>query len=205
MTLLPRFASLAIALASLTFTHHANAATDNYSIDKSHTRILFYVNHLGFSDTIGDFTSYNGSFTFDEKKPDASSVEFTLKPSGIRTSSETLDDHLQGEKFFNSKQFPDIRFVSTRVKVTGKNTGDITGNLTLLGVTKPVVLHVTFNKAGTHPFTKMYVAGFSAHATIKRSDFGMDHLIPMVSDEVTLQVQLEGVNETRKKAEALRK
>lgn len=180
-------------------------AADKYTIDKSHTRILFHVNHLGFSETIGDFTLYDGTFTFDENKPETSAVDMTLYPKGIRTSSSELDKHLQNKDFFNSKTFPEIHFVSTSVKITGKNTGDITGNLTMLGVTRPVVLHATFNKAGYHPYTKMYVAGFSGWATVKRSDFGMSHLVPAVSDEVKLTVQLEGIDQTRKAAESIKR
>lgn len=195
------FARIALLSAALLAAAPAMAA-DTYTVDKSHTRILFFVNHLGFSDTIGDFTSYEGSFTFDEEKPETSSVDFTLYPEGIRTVSSELDKHLQNKDFFNTAEFPEIRFVSTGIKVTGKNTGDVTGNLTMLGVTKPVVLHVTFNKGDYHTYSKMYVAGFSGNAVIKRSDFGMSNLVPAVSDEVKLLVELEGVNQTRRKAES---
>jgi polyisoprenoid-binding protein YceI len=201
MRLVSPLLALVLSVASLP----AFAAADPYEIDKSHTRILFYVNHLGFSETIGDFTTYDGSFTFDEKKPQDSAVNITLKPASIRTASSELDKHLQNEQFFNTAKFPDITFVSKTVKITGKNTGDITGDLTLLGVTKPVTLKVTFNKADYHPYSKMYVAGFSGSATIKRSQFGMTNLIPAVSDEVRLEVQMEGVNTSRKKAEAIKR
>lgn len=180
-------------------------AADEYTIDKSHTHLLFYVNHLGFSDMIGDFTEYNGNFTFDEKKPETSTLDMTIYPKGIRTSSSELDKYLQEKDFFNTEKFPEIRFVSTSVKVTGKRTGDVTGNLTMLGVTKPVVLHVTFNKADYHAYSHMYTAGFSGSATLKRSDFGMTYGLPDVSDEVRLEVQLEATNQTRKKAEAIHK
>ncbi len=193
-----------LALLSTTlFAAPAFAQSHTYEIDKSHTNIQFYVNHLGFSDMIGNFTSYDGSLAFDEKNPEKSTIDFTLKPASIRTSSSELDKHLQGEKFFNSTKFPDIHFVSKSIKLTGKNTGDVTGDLSMLGVTKPAVLHVTFNKADYHPMTKMYVAGFSGTATIKRSDFGMDYIVPMVSDEVRLTVQMEAVDNTRKQAEAI--
>ncbi len=202
MRYITRFA-IASTLVLSSFTS-AFAAADAYEIDKSHTRILFFVNHLGFSETIGDFTQYNGSFTFDEKKPETSTIDIVLKPEGIRTPSPELDKHLQNEQFFNSKNFPEIRFISKSITVTGKNTGDVTGDLTLLGVTKPVVLKVTFNKGDYHPYTKMFVAGFSGSAVIKRSEFGMTNLVPAVSDEVRLEVQLEGVNKARKQSEAIK-
>lgn len=174
-------------------------AADRYEFDKSHTSILFFISHLGYSQTVGKFTEFDGHFTFDQQKPETSSVDVTLKPAGIRTSSTALDEHLQNKDFFNTAQFPDIRFKSTAVKVTGENTGEVTGDVTLLGVTKPVVLNVRFNKADVHPKTQDFIAGFSAEATLKRSDFGMVYGIPMVGDEVKLVIETEGVNVDRKK------
>ena len=181
------------------------AYADHYEFDKSHTHIAFYVNHLGFSDMLGLMTSYNGSYQFDEKHPEQSAVDVTLKPTGIHTSSEILDHVLQGENFFNSDKFPEIHFVSTSVKVTGDKTGDINGNLTMLGVTKPITLHVHFNKADYQPVTNLYISGFNAETTLKRSDFGMSYGIPMVGDEVRVEISTEGVNQERKKAESLKK
>ena len=104
---------------------------------------------------------------------------------------------MKNEDFFNVEKFPEMTFKSTGVTVTGENTGDVTGDLTLLGVTKPVTLHVTFNKAGKHPMGDKYAAGFSATGTLRRSDFGMDYGLPMVSDEVELRIEVEGVRENR--------
>src|SRR4051812_15193200 len=81
-------------------------AAEKYSFDKSHTRVLFYVNHLGFSEMVGDLSDYDGSFTFDQAKPETSSIDVSIKPKGIHTSSAKLDDELQGEKFFNTAKFP---------------------------------------------------------------------------------------------------
>lgn len=179
-------------------------AADRYEFDKSHTRILFYVNHLGFSDMIGEFTDYDGYFTFDPKNPNDSSVDVTIKPTGIRTSSSDLDKKLQDDEFFKSEEFPTIRFIGKGVKVTGKNTGEIHGDLTMLGITKPAFITVHFNKADYHPLTKDFVAGFSASAKVNRSEFGMTSYIPMVGDEVRLEVQTEGIDIDRKKLEAIR-
>lgn len=176
-------------------------AADKYEFDKGHTNILFFISHLGFSETVGKFTDYDGYFTFDEKKPETSTIDVSLKPAGIKTSSEDLDAHLQKEDFFNTAKFPEIRFISTGVKVTGAKTGEVTGNITLLGVTKPVVLRVTLNKAGQHPKTQDHIAGFTAEAVIKRSDFGMNYGIPMVGDEVRIWISTEGVNVDRKTLE----
>jgi polyisoprenoid-binding protein YceI len=183
---------LTIALL-LTFTSPALAA-DRYEFDKSHTNIVFFVSHLGFSNMVGVFTDYDGTFTFDSKKPEESTINVTIKPAGIRTSSTGLDEHLQKPDYFNVAQFPEVTFKSTGIKVTGEKTGEVTGNLTMLGVTKPVVLNVTFNKTDRHPYTQDLVAGFSASATVKRSEFGMKSGLPMVGDDVKIMIETELVN-----------
>lgn len=193
------FFAASVFLASSAF------AADKYEFDKSHTKILFFVNHLGFSESVGEFTDYDGYFTFDPKKPEESKIEVTLKPSGIRTSSTALDGELQGEKFFKSDQFPTITFVSQKATVTGKENGVVDGVVTMLGVSKPVKLKVHFNKADYHPFTKDFVAGFSATAFIKRSEFGMNSYLPMVGDNVRVQIQTEGINVDQKEREKIRK
>lgn len=192
-----------LAIATTAFSNLALAA-DKYEIDKSHTRILFYVNHLGFSDMVGEFTDYDGHFTFDPKKPDDSSIEITLKPSGIRTSSEILDGKLQGADFFKSDQFPAIKFTSEKIKITSKNTGKISGTVSMLGIDKPATMNVKFNKADYNPYSKNFTAGFSATAKLKRSDFGMISYLPAVGDEVRIEVQIEGINVTRKEQEAVK-
>lgn len=196
------FSLLAIAISF--FSANVYAA-DRYEFDKEHTTILFYVNHLGFSDMIGEFTDYDGFFTFDPQKPEDSSVDVTLRPIGIRTSSSALDSDLQGDKFFRSDEFPTIHFVSKKIKPKGAKTGEIYGDLTLLGVTKPAILTVHFNKADYHPITKNFMAGFSASAKIKRSDFGMAEYVPMVGDEVRIEVQTEGINIDQKAREAMKR
>jgi polyisoprenoid-binding protein YceI len=182
----------------------APAFADHYEFDKDHTTILFHVNHIGFSDMIGKFSAFNGSFDFDPAAPEKSKIDVTIDPAGIRTSSTKLDSELQNDKFFNTAKFPSIHFVSVSVTKTGDNTGDVIGNVTLLGVTKPVTLHVHFNKGDYHPMTKMFTAGFSADASFKRSDFGMNAFIPMVGDDVRIEIQTEGTDMDRKKAEEIK-
>lgn len=108
---------------------------------------------------------------------------------------EKWDDHLKSADFFDVAEYPVMTFKSTQVKVSDDDAADIIGDLTLLGVTKPVTLHVRFNKAGVHPFSGKYVAGFSAHASVKRSDFGMDYGLPGVSDDVEIRLEVEGIRD----------
>ncbi len=181
----------AVAAVSLMTGFSAQAA-DKYVFDKEHTNILFYVNHLGFSEMVGMFRDYDGYFMFDEKKPEESKVEITLRPSGIRTSSEKLDEHLQAADWFNTEKYPTITFKSSKVEVTGKNTADVTGWLNMLGQEKAVVMHVKLNGTGLHPMSKKQVAGFTGEATLQRSAWGMKNGIPMVGDEVRLYFSTEG-------------
>jgi polyisoprenoid-binding protein YceI len=197
-----RFRFLCFLLPAL-FTTPALA--DRYTFDKSHSYINFYVNHLGFSEMMGRFTEYDGYFNYDEANPSASEMNFSLSAAGIHTSSEILDAKLQGSDFFDSSKYPDIRFVSTNIDITGENTADVTGNLTLRGIVKPVMLHVKLNKSGYSPVTSLYVAGFSATAIVRRSDFGMTTLLPDVGDDVRLDLSAEAINQTRKQAESIKK
>jgi polyisoprenoid-binding protein YceI len=172
----------------------AHAAADKYQIDKDHTHIIFMVSHVGFSNTIGRIREFDGYFTFDEQEPQQSAIDVTLNSASIATDVPALDKELAGDKFLNVKKFPTMHFKSAHINVTGKNTADITGDFTLLGVTKHLTLNVTYNKSGIHPFTNNYVSGFSADATLKRSDYGMAAYIPAVGDEVKIHIEIEGID-----------
>lgn len=188
------------------------ALADHYELDREHTNVLFFVSHVGFSEMVGRFGKLDGTFDFNPEKPEESKIDVTLNPESIQTSSDTLDKELQGDKFFNVAKFPEIRFVAKKVKVTAAggsgveahDQADVTGNLTMLGVTKPVTLHVSYNKSDYHPITQKYVSGFSATGTLKRSDFGMGYLIPMVGDEVRLEIQVEGLSTDASKQQRIK-
>ncbi|MEZ0261870.1 MAG: YceI family protein [Alphaproteobacteria bacterium] len=186
----------AFVLATLLLAAPAYAAPEKYSFDPLHTQIVFKVSHLGFSKSQGRFTKFDGGFIFDKEKPAASSVDVTIDANSINMMSTEWDDHLKGENFFNTKKFPTITFKSKKVSTTGENTGNITGDLTILGVTKTVDLDVEFNKIGAHPMTKAQVAGFSATAYFKRSDFGMNYGVEMgLGDDVSIEIQVEGTRQ----------
>lgn len=175
------------------FPAPVQAQIERYDFDKAHTQILFFVNHLGFSNSQGEFHDYDGAFVFDRGEPEKSSVEVTIQTASIDMDDEKWDAHMKSADFFDVEKFSAMTFKSTGVEVTGENTANITGDLTLLGVSKPVVLAVTHNKSGKHPFGDKFVAGFSANAVIKRSDFGMNYGLPMVGDEVQIRIEVEGV------------
>ena len=193
--MLRRFMILLAVFASITATH-ANAEPARYKFDKEHTSITFFVNHLGYSNMAGRFNDYDGYFIFDQESPLDSKVEVTVKPASVDTVSKELDKHLQGEKWFNTAKFPEIKFRSTQVKVTGDKDAELTGWLTLLGVEKAITMKVKFNKAGEFAMDKSrYIAGFSADTTINRSQFGMNEGVPFVSEDVRIHIEVEGIRE----------
>jgi polyisoprenoid-binding protein YceI len=186
--------SLAFVLA-LFLPTAAKAAADKYVYDPVHTQIMFSVSHLGFSFPHGKFNKFSGGFTFDQENPEAAQADITIDTDSLDMDSADWEKHLKSPDFFNVEKFPAMRFKSTKVVKTGEKTADVTGDFTLLGVTKPVTLHVAFNKAGVHAFNKNHIAGFSLSGTLKRSDFGMTYALPLVGDDVNLIIQVEGIRQ----------
>ena len=173
----------------------ASAEQERYVFDKAHTQILFFVSHLGFSMMQGEFHDYDGEFVFDRDDPSRSSVEVSIATASVDTDHEKLNEHLRTPDFFNSEAHPTMSFKSTSIERTGENSGRIIGDFTMLGVTRPLTLNVTFNKADVHPVNKNYIAGFSGSTTIRRSDYGMTYSVPAVGDEVEVRLEVEGIRQ----------
>lgn len=190
----------ALALSLLLCSTAAYAAPEKYTIEESHTQASFTVNHLGFSFPLGIFRKTTGHFVFDAAMPENSSVEATVDTASIDMGTEAWDKHMKSADFFNVEKFPAMTFKSTAVKSTGEKTGQITGDLTILGVTKPVTLDVTYVGSGTHPYSKSYISGFTATASIKRSDFGMSYSLPAVGDDVEIRLNVEGIRDAETEA-----
>ena len=169
----------------------AGAAEVTYKIDPTHTMVLASWNHFGYSNPTANFGDVSGTIAYDADAPEKSSVEVVLPMSGIDSFVPKLDEHLKSSDFFDAGQFPQATFKSTSVRVVGDGRLEVTGNLDLHGVTRPVVLDVTLNKAEVHPMMKVPSIGFDATTTIKRSEFGINKYVPMVSDEVTLRITTE--------------
>ena len=184
----PLFAA-ALALASTV----AFAAPLTYKIDANHTDVVASWNHFGFSNPIAHFGKVDGSIIYDPANVGASKVEVTLPLSGLNSHVDAFDEHLRSADFFDAGKFPTVTFKSTSVKAAGKGKLKVAGDLTIKGITKPVVLNVTINKIGVQPIAKREAAGFSATATVKRSDFGLGLYVPNVSDQVTLSITTEAI------------
>ena len=159
-----------------------------YKIEPFHTQVIWTVNHLGFTEYSGMFTNPTGTLVLDPANPAASKVDVTFPIASSRSSVAELDKELQGPTLFDAAKFPNVTFVSTKVVAAG-SSATITGNLTIHGVTKPVVLKARFIGAGQEFWgDKKLAFGFAATTSIKRSDFGLSNSIPLVSDRVDLTI-----------------
>ncbi len=167
-----------------------NAAPINYTLDPNHTYVLWHINHFGFSNPSGKWMAA-GNLVLDKDNPQNSQVKATIDLNNLATGVAELDKHLKEKLFFDVTQFPTASFVSNSVDVTSKTTAKVHGTLTLHGISKPVTLNVTFNKAAANPITNKDSVGFSATTTLKRSDFGITTLLPGVSDEVKINIEAE--------------
>ena len=183
-------AALAIGSAVLS----ANVMAADYVVDKEgqHAFVDFKISHLGYSFITGTFKDIDGKFSFDAAKPEDSKIEFNVNTASVFTNHAERDKHIASADFLNASKFGKATFVSTSVKSTGANTADVTGDLTLLGVTKTVVVKATFLGEGKDPWGG-YRAGFEGTTSIKRSDFGKQKDLGPKSDAVELYVSFEGV------------
>lgn len=178
-----------IVLCSLLATSLcALAAPRTFEIDPTHTQVSFTYDHFGFSNPTGRLEDIKGTLVIDQADWGQSSVQVTMPLSGLHTGVAKLDEHLKKADFFDAARFPDVTFKSTGVRKTGADTLEISGDLTVHGVTRPVTLHARINKIGANKMINSESAGFDADATLKRSDFGMGAYVPAVSDTVKIHI-----------------
>ncbi|MGJ3262867.1 MAG: YceI family protein [Salinarimonas sp.] len=169
------------------------AQAETYVLDASHSQILFSYDHLGYSTTWGMFSGFEGTIEFVQDDPAASSVEVSFPVRSMFTGWEQRFEHFMSADFFGAGEDEMVSFVSTGIEVTGEDTALITGDLTLNGITRSVVLDATLNAAGTHPMENKPWAGFDATTTLLRSDYELGMFAPFVSDEVEVQISIEAM------------
>jgi polyisoprenoid-binding protein YceI len=189
---------IAAVLLAAAFALPASAATENYTLDPYHTYPHFMVEHWGLSMMSGRFDRTTGKFSFD-RAAKTGAVELNIETNSISTGDNnkgsrprTLDDHLRAADFFNVTEFPRMTFRSTKVAFQGELPSAVEGDLTLLGVTKPVTLTFERFKCIQNPFNKKDRCGGNAVGKIKRSDFGMKTFVGPVGDEISLNIGFEG-------------
>ncbi len=193
----------ALAVAAASSAQDFVAPAGAYAIDKNHASVTWKVDHFGTSTYVARFDEFDAALTFDPANPAASTLDVTIDVTSLNldfsdpNNPDLFKNELLGipqdtpdRVFFQAPQFPTITFTATSVEVTGETTGRVTGDLTLHGQTHPATLDVIFNGAregfGTPP-----VVGFSATTTILRSEWGMDTVVPFVSDEVEIEIHAE--------------
>jgi len=189
------------AIAALIFgvsTQAVLAEPQTYKFDPNHTEVLFSYQHLGMSRAYGQFNKLDGIVKMDKAKPENSLIDVNISAKSIDSGVKTFDTHLQGKDFFDVAKYPTLKFKSTNVKKITDKKFKVLGDLTIKGKTKPVTLDVTYIIDQPHPMgafnpkmKDVYVAAFSAKASVKRSEFGLGKFAPAVSDKVDIIIETE--------------
>jgi polyisoprenoid-binding protein YceI len=187
-----------IALAGLA-PLSIQAGTARYEIDPDHLSIGFLVDHIGYARTLGMFRKAEGAFSFDEQTGELTNLKVVVDTASVFSNHKKRDEHLRSADFLNSKEFPEMVFTAESARRTGETTFVISGQLELLGKTRPLTLEATWNKSAEYPFGggllegKPYVMGVSAQGRILRSEFGMSYAVDngWVGDEVELIIEFE--------------
>jgi len=185
--MLKRHLVAALFITALPVAAHA---ADSYTVDPMHTFPHFTVNHLGFSTMHGRFDSTSGKVTLDRARK-SGSVDISIATASISTGYGKRDDHLKSPDFFNVAEYPAMTFKSSNIKFKGEVPASVEGELTLLGVTKPVTLTIDAFNCGANPMNKKEECGAAATAQIKRSDFGMKAFLPGVGDDIKMEFEIE--------------
>lgn len=167
-------------------------AADTFNVDHDHTSLLFKINHLGVSNTVGRFNDFSGSFSLDTKDPAKSNISLTIQTASVDSGVKKRDDHLRSPDFFDATTFPTMTFVGKTYKKVSDTVFEVTGDFTLHGVTKPLTITVSKVGEGNDPWGG-FRQGWSTSFTVKRSDFGMNFMQGGIGDVVTINVEVEGV------------
>ena len=183
-----------VALALLALAPLSTQAT-GYTFEPNYTQVVFRWDHLGFSTPSAQLSLGEGTLEFDRADPTKSSFSVTFPLATLRTGVPDLDEHLNSEDFFETKKFSKATFKSTKVEKSARpNAYRVTGNLSLHGVTKPVMLDVVLLKTGNNPRTEVPTLGFSATSTLKRSEFGLGAYVPQVGDDIRIEITAQAVD-----------
>lgn len=181
----------AIAQADGFIRNPAQVQSGTYVLDPAHGKITWSMDHMGFSTYVGQFTDVSATLKLDARNPSASKLQAEVKTDSVGSLNSALDNHLKTADFLDTAKHPTAGFQATSIRLIDADSAEISGNLTLRGVTKPIVILADFNQAGINPVDKKYSVGFDGHARIKRSDFGINYGVPVLGDDVTLHFEAE--------------
>jgi len=185
---------LSFLLSSLVLAGTTVAQADSFKIDPVHSAIIFKIGHFGVGNVYGRFDTFSGTFALDQSDPSKDTVNVEIKTDSVDTNAPDRDKHIKSPDFFNAAQFSTATFKSTSVKKIDDKTYEITGDFTLRGITKPLVLNVQAIGSGPGPKGESR-SGWEATAKLKRSDFEVKTFLPAVSDEVSLLIAVEGIKQ----------
>ena len=179
-----------LALSGAAFAQTAPAVkSGTYAIEPEHTEVVFGVSHFGFSTYYGQFPGASGVLKLDGVNPAASQLDVSIPVAQVWTASAKLTDELKSADWLDAAKVPAMTFHSTKVTLTGPATADVTGDLTLHGMTHPVTFKVVFKKAGVWAMTQKYMVGFDITGHVKRSDFGVSKYVAYgLADDVELTI-----------------
>jgi polyisoprenoid-binding protein YceI len=181
-------------VASLTTAAHADMA--RYELDPEHTTVFFLIDHIGYAKTLGLFTTVTGSFMYDADTRELGEVSVNIDAASVQSFNEARDNHVRKADFLDTAKHPAITFTATGGTAADDTSGTVTGDLTILGQSRPVTLDLTLNKSAAYPFGhKREVLGLSMTASIQRSDFGMTYGVDngLVGDTVSIQIETEAM------------
>lgn len=170
-------------------------AARTYQVDTVHSSVIFKIKRLDVVNYYGRFNGLQGSLTVDRDNPALSSIELEIPAQEVDTNNQRRDDHLRSPDFFNATQFPVIRYKSTGIRALGSDRYEVTGDLSLHGVTRSIVTEVQMTGSGQDVQRGRSLIGFETTFTVKRSDFGMNFMLDALSDEVQLTVAVHGISE----------
>jgi polyisoprenoid-binding protein YceI len=188
----PAHTALALLVALALGAVPAAADPSAYTVDKTHSAILFKISHLGAGYVWGRFNDFNGALVLDAADPAKCSVEVDIRAESIDTGNEERDKHLRSKDFFDVENNPSIAFRSTKVEKVKDGEFRVTGDFTLLGVTRAVTFRMDEVGEADDPWGNHRV-GFEGQLVIRRSDHGMKHMLPMIGDEVHIHLAVEGM------------
>ncbi|NNF16400.1 MAG: YceI family protein [Gammaproteobacteria bacterium] len=184
--------STAAELAATTeISELSKVPSGSYTIDKKHAYISFSYLHKGLSRPVVGFRSFDVEMELDTRAPQNSMIKVVIDAASIDSRVSEFDEHLRDDKLFDVANYPNITFTSTNIRLTGVNGMEVTGDLTMKGVTRPVTLDTSINKAMIDPRKNLAIIGVSATTTIKRSDWNLGYAVPVVGDAVTINIELE--------------
>lgn len=192
-----RIATAICAAVAITSATHVRAEPATWEIDPEHVAVAFSVMHIGYAKTLGRFTDVSGSFVYDPETQELGEVTATIGTASVNTDLEKRDNHVRSADFLDAEAHPMITFTANGGTALSDTTGQVTGDLTIRGVTQPITLDVTLNRIAPYPFGHgKETMGISATASLLRSDFGSTYALPeLVGDEIEIVLEFEAIRQ----------